>query len=102
VLPVTEALPPEFQLPNRAHGRGQLVRVSFADEHRFAVAEKIHVTGCYLENCRVGLPEIIRTAIHGLKQVGNGIGRSVKRLRTLALENIGSTTPAAAATKKPI
>ena len=28
VLPVTEALPPEFQIPNRVRERGQLVRIS--------------------------------------------------------------------------
>jgi multidrug resistance efflux pump len=30
VLPVTEALPPEFQLPNKTRGRGQLVQVALS------------------------------------------------------------------------
>ena len=46
VLPVTEALPPEFQLPNRVRGRGQLARVALSDRENFAVDEKIHLTSC--------------------------------------------------------
>ena len=34
VLPVTDALPPEFQLPNRVRGRGQLVRVELSPSRR--------------------------------------------------------------------
>lgn len=66
VLPVTEALPPEFQLPNRVRGRGQLVRVSLtgsgADED-FVVDQKIRLTSCYLDNCHLGVSQIIQAAI---------------------------------------
>src|SRR5262249_7553389 len=60
VLPVTEALPPEFQLPNRVRGRGQLVRVSIADADTFAVDEKIRLTGCYSNSCRLGVTDVIQ------------------------------------------
>jgi multidrug resistance efflux pump len=56
VLPVTEALPPEFQLPNRVRGRGQLVRVALSDRENFAVDEKIRLTRCYLNGCRLWYP----------------------------------------------
>lgn len=63
VLPVTDALPPEFQLPNRVRGRGQLVRVQLSNPESFAVAEKIRLTSCYMEKCRLGVSEIIEAAI---------------------------------------
>lgn len=66
VLPVTEALPPEFQLPNRVRGRGQLVRVALSDRENFAVDEKIHLTSCYLESCRLGVSEMIQAALPGI------------------------------------
>ncbi|HSB58368.1 MAG TPA: hypothetical protein VLD66_02080 [Methyloceanibacter sp.] len=66
VLPVAESLPPEFQLPTKARGRGQLVRVAFSDEHELPVEQKVQVTRCHLGNCRLGLSEMIRAGIHGL------------------------------------
>jgi multidrug resistance efflux pump len=62
VLPVTDALPPEFQLPNRVRGRGQLVRVSISGRENFAVDQKIHLSACYLNSCRLGVADIIQAA----------------------------------------
>lgn len=66
VLPVTEALPPEFQLPNRVRGRGQVVRVSLSGDSNFAIDEKINLNGCYLEKCRLGMRHMIQTAFPGI------------------------------------
>jgi multidrug resistance efflux pump len=63
VLPVTDALPPEFQLPNRVRGRGQLVRVELTNPQSFALDEKIRVTSCYTEKCQMGVSEIIEAAL---------------------------------------
>jgi multidrug resistance efflux pump len=66
VLPVTDALPPEFQLPNRVRGRGQLVRVELSAPKDFALDEKVRLTSCYMENCRLGVSEIIQAALPNL------------------------------------
>lgn len=72
VLPVTEALPPEFQLPNRVRGRGQLVRVSLADpNNNFAIDEKIRLTSCYSESCRMGVSSVVQAALPSLFRGGN-------------------------------
>ena len=63
VLPVTDALPPEFQLPNRVRGRGQLVRVELSQPKDFALDEKVRLTSCYSDNCRLGVSEIIEAMI---------------------------------------
>ncbi len=78
VLEVTEALPPEFQLPNRVRGRGQLVRVELVDANNFAVDQKVVVTSCYLENCRIGLSAMIRAIGPGLQSVGRKIAQMFK------------------------
>jgi multidrug resistance efflux pump len=65
VLPVTDALPPEFQLPNRVRGRGQLVRVELSQPRNFALDEKVRLTSCYMDNCGLGVFEIIEAAIPG-------------------------------------
>ena len=63
VLPVTDALPPEFQLPNRVRGRGQLVRVELSQPKDFALDEKVRLTSCYMDNCGLGVSKIIEAAI---------------------------------------
>lgn len=67
VLPVTEALPPEFQLPNRVRGRGQVVRVALSDDNSFAVDETIELTSCHLNGCRLGVRGILEAALPGLR-----------------------------------
>ncbi len=75
VLEVTEALPPEFQLPNRVRGRGQLVRVELLSGNNFAIDQKVVVTSCYLDNCRIGLSAMIRAIAPGLQSVGRKIAQ---------------------------
>lgn len=60
ILPVTDALPPEFQLPNKARNRGQVVRIALEDPNQFAVEEKVRVTGCILNNCHMGIMNVAR------------------------------------------
>jgi multidrug resistance efflux pump len=88
VLPVTEALPPEFQLPNRARGRGQLARVSLLETEHYAVDEKVQLTSCFLGGCRIRMHDLIKVAAPGL-------ARSAPKLVTA---NDGTTTVTLAAT----
>jgi hypothetical protein len=46
ILPVADALPPEFQNMFRPRDRGRLVRIALPADTKFAVSEKIRVTGC--------------------------------------------------------
>ena len=52
VLPVTEALPPEFQLPTRQRERGQLVRITLPNADEFALGQQVQVRSCWLPGCR--------------------------------------------------
>jgi phage repressor protein C with HTH and peptisase S24 domain len=61
ILPVTEALPSEFQNPNRARMRGQMVRIELEDKASFAVDQKIEVTSCYVTGCKTGFTDVVRT-----------------------------------------
>jgi multidrug resistance efflux pump len=51
ILPIAEALPPEFQKPVHVRDRGQLLRIALTDEHQFVTEQKVRVTGCYIANC---------------------------------------------------
>jgi multidrug resistance efflux pump len=73
VLPVTESLPPEFQAPTKALGRGLAVRIAFSDKNNLSIDEKIQVTRCYLENCNLGLANIVTAGIQGLKRLNTEI-----------------------------
>ena len=87
VLPVTDALPPEFQLPNRVRGRGQLVRVELSQPQDFALDEKVRLASCYMDKCGLGVSEIIEAAIPNFLRGGN---RAVA-----TMERPQRTTPAA-------
>ncbi len=66
ILPVTEALPSEFQNPNRSRLRGQMVRIELEDKVNFAVDQKIQVTSCYISGCNT----------HGAVAIARKIGNS--------------------------
>ena len=51
ILPLAEALPPEFQKPIQARDRGQLLRIALRDAQNFVTEQKVRVTGCYLAGC---------------------------------------------------
>jgi multidrug resistance efflux pump len=61
VLPVTETLPSEFQNPNRARTRGQMVRIDLEEKVGFAVDQRIEVTSCYVTGCKTGFTDVVRT-----------------------------------------
>jgi multidrug resistance efflux pump len=63
VLPITEALPPEFQLPNKARERGQLVRIALNDGQQFALDQKVRITNCLTASCNMNVAVVMRTAI---------------------------------------
>ncbi|MCL6707159.1 biotin/lipoyl-binding protein [Pseudomonas sp. R2.Fl] len=51
LLPLTEAVPPEFQLPTKVRARGQLVKVALPPDAEFPLGEKILLSGCYFDTC---------------------------------------------------
>lgn len=99
LLQVTEALPPEFQLPNRVRGRGQLARIELLGRNNFAVDQKVLVTSCYLENCRIGLSEMIRAIAPGFQSVGRKIAELFKRVDAPALA-LSEETPVVSVSAK--
>jgi len=51
LLPVTAAMPPEFQMPARPRLRGQLMRVAIPDAAEFPIGEQVRLSVCYFDNC---------------------------------------------------
>src|SRR5262245_18211994 len=85
LLPVTEALPPEFQLPNRVRGRGQLVRIALPGKAEFAMDQKAHVTGCLFESCRTGLSGAAMAATPALQRFADKASRMIGGLKDLVV-----------------
>jgi hypothetical protein len=92
-------LPPEFQLPNRARGRGQLARIALLDKAEFPIDQKARVTGCLFESCRTGLSGAVKAATPALRSFGDAAGRMVGGLKdfALALTRDAIARPASAA-----
>jgi multidrug resistance efflux pump len=51
ILPVADALPPEFQNMFRPRDRERLVRIALPEDTSFAVSQKIRVSGCAVGWC---------------------------------------------------
>lgn len=51
LLPVTAAMPPEFQMPARPRLRGQLMRVSIPEAADFPIGEQVRLSVCYFDTC---------------------------------------------------
>jgi multidrug resistance efflux pump len=65
ILPVTDALPPEFQLPNKVRSRGQVARIALQNPNQFALQEKVRVTGCVGDYCNPGVISVVRSLFGG-------------------------------------
>src|SRR5262249_29141785 len=71
ILPLAQALPPEFQKPIQARGRGQVLRISLADPGEFVMEQKVHVAGCYIAAC----DDVAGVAKRALTQLVEWIGQ---------------------------
>jgi multidrug resistance efflux pump len=56
LLPVTDALPPEFQSMFRPRDRSRLVRIRMDGQQGFAVSQKVQVRGCAIGMCWAAQP----------------------------------------------
>jgi multidrug resistance efflux pump len=80
VLPVTEALPPEFQLPNKVRGRGQLVRIGLSEANDFAIDQKVEITTCHFDRCGGAMSGMIMSGmIKAMVPSGAGSGLAKDR-----------------------
>jgi len=54
ILPINAALPADLQNPNRLRERGRLVRIQLTDPNALAIGQKVEITRCFAEDCRLG------------------------------------------------
>jgi len=54
ILPINAALPADLQNPNRLRERGRLVRIELTDPNALAIGQKVEITRCFAEDCRLG------------------------------------------------
>ncbi|HWK98140.1 MAG TPA: multidrug transporter [Pseudolabrys sp.] len=86
LLPVTAAMPPEFQMPARPRLRGQLMRVSIPDAADFPIGEQVKLSVCYFDTCE-SLMDTIRPS--------KVLQRVAKRVRDLLPGASGKSARAA-------
>jgi multidrug resistance efflux pump len=51
ILPVTDAVPPEFQVPTAVRERGRLVKIAIPEAGRFSLDQKVKVSACVVSSC---------------------------------------------------
>ncbi|MBR0774821.1 biotin/lipoyl-binding protein [Bradyrhizobium diazoefficiens] len=80
LLPLSENLPSDLQLPNRALERGRLVRISLPEASELPTDQRVRITTCFTDDCG-----IVRKLFQMTGAMGPGPGTE------------GSTKPVAAA-----
>jgi multidrug resistance efflux pump len=84
ILPLAQNLPSDLQLPNRALERGRMVRIALPTSSELPIDQRVRVTGCLLDDCRVGLMQAAllktRSAVVSLYQAAMSIGTEAKGL----------------------
>jgi multidrug resistance efflux pump len=68
LLPLSENLPSDLQLPNRATERGRLVRIALPGSDELPTDQRVRVTTCFTDDCRL---------VRGLYQGGTDSGNSL-------------------------
>ncbi len=63
LLPMTDAMPPEFQLPGDVRQRGQVFKISIPDEASIPLDQKVKISACYFNMCDSG-PGILQEVMH--------------------------------------
>lgn len=54
LLPITDALPPEFQIPGDARQRGQVFKISIPEGTSLPLDQKVRISACYFHMCDSG------------------------------------------------
>lgn len=88
LLPITAAIPPEFQMPARPRVRGQLMRVSIPDTADFPIGEQVKLSVCHFNSCE-DLMDTIRPA-----KVLQRVAGRVRDLLPAAGDNAQRANPA--------
>ncbi len=89
LLPVTDALPPEFQSTFRPRERGRLVRIRLNDGHSFAVAQKVQIRGCAVGWCWNSSP--VSSVVPNLWEHGRDLLGSVVFRAAYAAQAVGGS-----------
>lgn len=54
LLPMTDAMPPEFQIPGDTRQRGQLFKISIPESAAMPLDQKVKISTCYFNMCDSG------------------------------------------------
>jgi multidrug resistance efflux pump len=63
LLPVTDAMPPEFQIPGDVRQRGQVFKISIPEAASLPLDQKVKISTCYFNGCDSGAG-IVREVMH--------------------------------------
>lgn len=54
LLPMTDAMPPEFQVPGDVRQRGQIFKISIPEGTALPLDQKVKISACYFDTCDSG------------------------------------------------
>ncbi|MEH2541429.1 MULTISPECIES: HlyD family secretion protein [unclassified Bradyrhizobium] len=72
LLPMTDAMPPEFQIPGDVRQRGQVFKISIPEGASLPLDQKVKISTCYLNMCESGagiLQDVMRRIMNYVERI---------------------------------
>ncbi|BAM87489.1 multidrug resistance efflux pump-like protein [Bradyrhizobium oligotrophicum S58] len=72
LLPLTDAMPPEFQIPGDVRQRGQVFKISIPEGVSLPVDQKVKISTCYFHMCDAGsgtIQEIVHRIMNYVERI---------------------------------
>jgi multidrug resistance efflux pump len=72
LLPVTDAMPPEFQIPGDVRQRGQVFKISIPEGVSLPLDQKVKISTCYFNTCDSGagvIQELMRRFMNNVERI---------------------------------
>jgi hypothetical protein len=72
LLPMTDAMPPEFQIPGDVRQRGQVFKISIPEGASLPLDQKVKISTCYLNMCDSGagiLQDVMRRIMNYVERI---------------------------------
>ena len=88
LLPMTDAMPPEFQMPGDARQRGRLFKISIPESASMPLDQKVKISACYFTMCDSGtgiLLEITRRIMNFIERL-EGYAQALRQTSNTCIE----------------
>ena len=91
LLPMTDAMPPEFQIPGDVRQRGQVFKISIPESVSMPLDQKVKISACYFNMCDSGagiILEITRRIMNYVERLEGYSRQSAADIKRILIRSV--------------